>query len=196
MTLSILVFNFYPITAVMIIILALLNDGAIMMIAFDRTSLPPRPTRWDMYTVLTTATVLGLLGLVASFSIFWIGEQWLKLDRETIRSLIFLKLAVAGHMTVYLSRTGDKHFWSKPLPAPSMFGILETNQVIATLLAVYGLMMRPIGWKLALFVWGYALLWFLINDQIKVVVMRLLRHGIVAEQDHLRRISSHLHAIH
>ena len=35
MTLSILVFNFYPVTAVMIVLLALLNDGAILSIAFE-----------------------------------------------------------------------------------------------------------------------------------------------------------------
>jgi H+-transporting ATPase len=35
MTLSILVFNFYPVTAVMIVLLALLNDGAILSIAYD-----------------------------------------------------------------------------------------------------------------------------------------------------------------
>jgi hypothetical protein len=35
MTLAILIFNFYPLTAVMIVILALLNDGAILSIAYD-----------------------------------------------------------------------------------------------------------------------------------------------------------------
>jgi H+-transporting ATPase len=193
MTLSIIVFNFYPITAIMIIMLALLNDGAIMMIAFDRTSLPARPARWNMHSVLTIAVVLGLTGLIASFSLFWIGERWLHLDRETIRTLIFLKLAVAGHMTIYLSRTGDKHFWEKPAPAPLMLGILEINQVIATLLAVYGFLMQPIGWTLAFFVWGYALLWFMINDQIKVHATRMLRHGGSYEQNHLHRITTPLH---
>ncbi len=35
MTLAILIFNFYPVTAVMIVMLALLNDGAILSIAYD-----------------------------------------------------------------------------------------------------------------------------------------------------------------
>jgi len=45
MTLAILVFNFYPLTAVMIVILALLNDGAILSIAYDKfiTRISPRP---------------------------------------------------------------------------------------------------------------------------------------------------------
>ena len=36
MTLAILIFNFYPLTAVMIVMLALLNDGAILSIAYDK----------------------------------------------------------------------------------------------------------------------------------------------------------------
>ena len=35
MTLAIVVFNFYPLTAIMIVMLALLNDGVILSIAYD-----------------------------------------------------------------------------------------------------------------------------------------------------------------
>ena len=48
MTLSILVFNFYPVTAVMIVLLALLNDGAILSIAYDRVRYSDQPESWNM----------------------------------------------------------------------------------------------------------------------------------------------------
>jgi len=48
------------------------------------------------------------------------------------------------------------------------------TQAVATLIAVYGLFMTPLGWGWALFVWGYALAWFLVNDQIKVLAYRIL----------------------
>ena len=60
MTLSILVFNFYPVTAVMIVLLALLNDGAIISIAFDRARASEKPVAWDMRTVLGMALCLAL----------------------------------------------------------------------------------------------------------------------------------------
>ncbi len=53
MTLAIVVFNFYPVTAVMIVLIAVLNDFPIMMIAYDNTIVAPRPVRWDMERVLT-----------------------------------------------------------------------------------------------------------------------------------------------
>jgi len=47
------------------------------------------------------------------------------------------------------------------------------TQVIATLIAVYGIFMAPIGWGWALFIWGYALAWFLVNDRIKLAAYRV-----------------------
>ena len=48
MTLAILVFNFYPLTAVMIVMLALLNDGAILSIAYDNVHYKDQPEAWNM----------------------------------------------------------------------------------------------------------------------------------------------------
>jgi len=39
---------------------------------------------------------------------------------------------------------------------------------------VYGLFMTPLGWGWALFVWGYALAWFLINDRVKLLAYQVL----------------------
>jgi H+-transporting ATPase len=46
------------------------------------------------------------------------------------------------------------------------------TQTLATLIAVYGLFMTPLGWGWAAFVWGYALAWFLINDRVKLLAYR------------------------
>jgi H+-transporting ATPase len=180
LTLSILIFNFYPVTAVMIVILAILNDAPIMMIAYDNTKISQSPVKWDMRKVLTLATILGVMGVFASFLLFWIGERILHLDRLTIQTLIFLKLAVAGHMTIYLTRTNENPFWTRPSPAAALFFTAEATQVMGTLIAVYGVFMSPIGWKLAGFVWGYALVFFVANDFIKVRLYRILNHrGLV-----------------
>ncbi|MEH1870015.1 plasma-membrane proton-efflux P-type ATPase [Nostoc sp.] len=58
MTLSILFFNFYPVTAVMIVMLALLNDGAILSIAYDNVHYRDKPEAWNMRLVLGISTVL------------------------------------------------------------------------------------------------------------------------------------------
>ena len=171
MTLSILVFNFYPVTAVMIVLLALLNDGAILSIAYDNVRYLQTPEAWNMRLVLGVATVLGLAGVVASFGLFYLGERVFHLGRETIQSLIYLKLSVAGHLTIFVTRTRGP-FWSMR-PARILLSAVFGTQVIATVIAVYGVFMAPIGWGWALAVWGYALVWFVINDRIKLAAYRI-----------------------
>ena len=171
MTASILVFNFYPVTAAMIVLLALLNDGPILAIAFDRATASDRPERWNMGRVLGISTLLGIAGVIASFGLFFLAEKTFHLDRETIQSLIFLKLAVAGHLTIFLTRTRGP-FWSSR-PAPALLWAAVITKALATLAAVYGVFMAPIGWRWAALVWGYSLAWFLINDLIKRAGYRL-----------------------
>jgi H+-transporting ATPase len=171
MTLSILVFNFYPVTAVMIVLLALLNDGAILSIAYDKVHYMNKPEAWNMRVVLGIATVLGLAGVIASFGLFYLGERVYHLSRPVIQTLMYLKLSVAGHLTIFVTRTRGP-FWSTR-PARILLGAVIVTQLVATLIAVYGLFMTPLGWGWALFVWGYALAWFFVNDRVKLTAYRI-----------------------
>jgi H+-transporting ATPase len=171
MTVSILVFNFYPVTAVMIVMIALLNDGAILSIAYDNVHYKDQPEAWNMRLVLGISTVLGIIGVVAAFGLFYLGERVFHLDRDRIQTLMYLKLSVAGHLTIFLTRTRGP-FWSIR-PARILWMAVLGTQAIATLIAVYGLFMSPLGWKWAGFVWVYALVWALINDRIKLLAYRL-----------------------
>ena len=193
LVLAIVAFNFYPVTAIMIVFLALLNDLPIMMIAYDNSAISHKPVHWDMRKVLFIAVVLGGMGVFSSFLLFYIGERVLFLNLATIQTLIFLKLAVAGHMTIYLARTGENHFWKRPLPASRLFLATELTQIVGTFVAVYGVFMKPLGWTLALFVWAYALAFFVINDSVKVWAARGLNNNgeatgkVLAPIDHEKR---------
>jgi H+-transporting ATPase len=171
MTLAILIFNFYPVTAVMIVMLALLNDGAILSIAYDNVHYKNKPEAWNMRLVLGIATVLGVIGVISAFGLFYLGERVFHLDRTHIQTLMYLKLSVAGHLTIFLTRTRGP-FWSMR-PARVLWAAVLGTQMIATLIAVYGLFMTPLGWGWALFVWGYALAWFMVNDRVKLAAYRI-----------------------
>jgi H+-transporting ATPase len=172
MTLSILVFNFYPVTAVMIVMIALLNDGAILSIAYDNVHYKDKPEAWNMRLVLGVSTVLGIIGVVAAFGLFYLAERVFHLDRGQAQTMMYLKLSVAGHLTIFLTRTRGA-FWSIR-PARALWIAVLGTQIVATLIAVYGIFMTPLGWKWAMFVWGYALVWFLFNDRVKLLAYRIL----------------------
>jgi H+-transporting ATPase len=172
MTLAILVFNFYPLTAIMIVMLALLNDGAILSIAYDKVRYRDEPEAWNMRVVLGISTVLGVIGPIAAFGLFYLGDRVFDLGHPRVQTLMYLMLSVAGHLTIFLTRTRGP-FWSIRPARILLIAVLGT-QTIATFIAVYGLFMTPLGWGWAAAVWGYAVAWFLISDRIKLLTYRIL----------------------
>ncbi len=172
MTLSILVFNFYPVTAVMIVLLALLNDGAILSIAYDNATPSRKPEKWNMNLVFTVATVLGLVGVVESFGLFYLGDKVFGLSNDFLQTLIYLKLSVAGHLTVFAART-KSFFWTQKPSRKLLLAVIVT-QIIATVISAEGILMTPIGWTNSLLIWGYCLVWFLIEDSMKVAVYKMI----------------------
>jgi len=171
MTAAILIFNFYPLTAVMIVMLALLNDGAILSIAYDNVHYKNQPEAWNMRLVLGIATVLGIVGPIAAFGLFYLGDRVFHLDHSHLQPMMYLMLSVAGHMTIFLTRTRGP-FWSIR-PAKILWMAVLATQIVATLIAVYGFLMPPLGWGWAGFVWGYALICALLSDGVKLLAYRI-----------------------
>ena len=170
----ILIFNVYPVTALMLVLIALLDDIPVMTIAYDRTEKVNNPQRWDMYQVLGMSTFLGILGVLSSLILFFIGIDIFKLDITVLQSIIFLKLVVAGHLTMFVTRNTG-HFWSVR-PSGIFFWLVILTDIFATVLVVSGVFLAPIGWELAAFVWIYSLIAFLIEDYLKIYFARVLDH--------------------
>jgi len=126
----------------------------------------------DGYPGLT----LGIIGVIESFGLFWFADTVLHIPRPTLQTIIFLKLLVAGHLTIYVTRNIG-WFWQRPWPNWRLIAAAETTQIIGTLAAVYGWIVEPIGWGYALLVWGYALVWFVIENAGKIWVYRTLLGG-------------------
>jgi len=196
--LAMIVFNFYPITAIMIILLAFLNDIPIMTIAYDRTGLDPKPDRWNMHRVIIVSTVMGLTGVAGSFLMLYLAVDWLHLTIPQVQTYIFLKMAVAGHLTLFVARS--KGFYlKKPYPAPAMIWSAVGTKLLGTILAAYGFgLITPITWPQIALVWGYSVTWAFVTDLAKVRVYRHFGMGTTRHQNFLRIVkqSLHHHAAH
>ncbi|MGA2628234.1 MAG: plasma-membrane proton-efflux P-type ATPase [Candidatus Bathyarchaeia archaeon] len=168
---SIIVFQLYPVTALMIVLLALLNDMPIMTIAYDNVKISQKPEKWNMRTLLGISSFLGSVGTVSSFGILIIGLQVLHLNPLILQSFIYLKLSVAGHLNLFVARTKGS-FWSVR-PAKPLFLAVILTQLTATIITVYGILLPAMGWELAALVWGYALTAFIVTDFLKVGFYRL-----------------------
>jgi H+-transporting ATPase len=170
--LAMVFYNFYPITAIMIILLAFFNDVPIMAIAFDNTLVDPNPVRWNMRRILTVSTVLGLTGVVGSFIMLIIAKNVLKLDIGQIQTFIFLKMAVAGHLTLFVTRT-PRMFLRKPHPSPVLLWSAIVTKLLATLFVVYPIgLITPISWRSVGIIWAYCIVWLFMGDLAKLAVYR------------------------
>ena len=173
MTLAIVIFNFHPLTAIMIVMLALLNDGAILSIAYDNVTYRNQPEAWNMRLVLGIATVLGLVGPIAAFGLFYLGDRIFHLGHPELQTMMYLMLSVAGHLTIFQTRTRGP--WWSTRPAWILLAAVVGTQAVATLIAVYGAwLVTPLGWKYAGIVWGYAFTWFLVTDPVKLLAYKVL----------------------
>ena len=174
-TLTISIFDFYPITAIEIILLALFNDLPILAIAYDNTKLRKYPVRWDMKEVLVLSSWLGVAGVLSSFLLFWLVYYVWQVNAELTQTIFFAKLIIAGHGTLYNTRRDD-WFWKRPWPNPILWNASLWSAVAAVIIAVYGFgLIYPMGWGWALFLVAYLFAWFIFNDVVKMLVLNYYR---------------------
>jgi H+-transporting ATPase len=198
MVLAMLVYNMYPITAIMIILLALLNDLPIMTIAYDNTWLDPQPVKWKMRNVLTVSSALGGIGVVETFLLLAIAKSWFGIDQVHLQSIIFLKLAVAGHLTLFVARSRRQPFFTRPYPAPVLLTAILCTQAIAVLIVAFGIFVTAIPWTYIGLIWLYCIAWIFIEDWVKIRVYRHLEMDTARHRNFLttaKKAITH-HAVH
>ncbi len=190
-TLSIIAFNFYPVTAIQIILLALLNDLPILTIAYDNVRIGNKPEKWNIPLILALSSALGTVGVIESFLLLWIGIYYFHMNPVTqiamIQTFIFLKLAVAGHLTIFVTRT-HKPFYSI-MPGKWLLITAIATKLAATIVAIYGFdLITPIPAWLAGFVWLYCIIWFFVEDGTKLVIYKMAgEHPLHIKRGHYRK---------
>jgi H+-transporting ATPase len=167
---AIIVFNLYPVTTIMIVLLAILNDGAILSIAYDNAQSSQHPLRWDMGSVLTIATVLGVVGVTFSFFLLYLSYQVWALPFASVQTLVYLKLSVAGHLGIFATRTKGP-FWSSR-PSNALLVAVFGTQAAATLIVLSGWILAPVPLIWVAVVWGLSVLDLIVFDLTKQLAYR------------------------
>ena len=185
---SIVLFDFQPLTGVMIVALALLDDIPIMTIAYDNAPVAPRPLRWDMHRIFIFASLMGLFSIAESFGLLLIGMRWvlddqlqsiIPLDPAQLATLVFLQLAIGGHLLLFSVRT--KHsFFLPPYPSGRLFWAIAATQVVAVLLCLFGVGVEALPGAAIVGLWLYCLIWLLVLDVVKIIYWRAVRRRDLA----------------
>ncbi len=172
--LAILFFREYPVTAVMIVMLAVFNDFPIMTIAYDKVRYAMKPESWNMRKVISIASVLGFTNVLFTFGMFYLGKHYFKMEFEQVQTLVFAELAIAGNLTIFLARTSGP-LWSIA-PGKGLVWSTLLSKILVSLICAFGWIIAPIGWYV-LFVWAYAIVQMLITDRVKLLAYKVFDHS-------------------
>ena len=181
--LAMLVYQEHPLTAIMVILIALLNDIPIMMIAYDKMRVHSHPISWNIKELLTVSIGFSIVGVISTFGLFWIGKAFWFADVADphlqfgyLQTLAFMGILCGGNLTIYLTRNIGP-LWQKPLPEWKFFLSTLISLVIGTLVSVYGLGSEDfigIGWKYVGLSWAYILVWFFITIIVKQILYKMI----------------------
>ncbi len=183
--LSTIFLKFTPLTAVMIVVMSLLDDVPIMTIAYDNTPVSEKPIRWRMPQLLGVAVVLGLFLVVESFGLLLVGVRALShadlreyfglATQAQLRTVMFLQLVAGGHLLLFVTRT-EHWFLSPPYPAKALAVAIVLTQILAVLMCGFGWLVPAIPWKLIVAVWAYNLIWMFLLGGIRLMIERFATH--------------------
>ena len=181
--LSTIFLGFQPLTAIMIVIMSLLDDVPIMTIAYDNTAVSKKPIRWRMPRLLSVSAVLGFGSIVQSFGLLLIGfavldhagaSAWFGITgKEHLQSVMFLQLVAGGHLLLLVTRT-HRWFFEPPFPSRQLAIAIVCTQALAVLMCGFGWIVPQISWTVIVWVWVYLLVWLCILGAVRVGMERLI----------------------
>jgi H+-transporting ATPase len=199
--LSTVFLDFSPLTAIMIVIMSLLDDVPIMTIAYDNTAVSATPIRWQMPRLLGVAVVLGLFSIIETFGLLLIGirvvthphlsEYFGLATEDQLQTVIFLQLVAGGHLLLFTTRT-ERWFFLPPFPAAALFFAIVLTQVVALLMCGFGWLVPSIPWTLIGWVWVYNIAWMFVLDGLRLVAERFVTYRTARQARSVRIVTQSL----
>jgi H+-transporting ATPase len=203
--LSTIFLKFAPLTAMMIVLMSLLDDVPIMTIAYDNTPVSANPIRWQMPRLLGVAGVLGVFSIVETFGLLLIGIRVLShphlrdffglVTQDQLRTVMFLQLVAGGHLLLFVTRT-ERWFLLPPFPAAALFTAILLTQILAVLMCGFGWLVPSIPWSLIGWVWVYNIAWMFVLGGVRLLSERFAAYRTTrqVQSAHIVNLSLQPHA--
>ena len=193
--------SFFSLPVIYLMIITVINDGTLISIGYDHAVPSKFPERWILPALFLVSSTLAAIACLSSLLLlYWclsahephslfsrMGIQ--PLSYGHIVTVIFLKVAVSDILTLFSSRTAHQFFFQR-VPHVILFVCCTIALTISTNIALFwpcgklddihvcGLA-RQGAHLIALWVWLYALVVFLIQDGAKVLMWRvILRYNL------------------
>ncbi|CAG8478790.1 H(+)-ATPase [Gigaspora rosea] len=171
----------WQMSAILLILIALLNDAATLVIAVDNAKISPRPDKWRLGQLIVLSLILGTLLTGVSFAHFYIARYVFNIDKDDQRleTIMYLHISSAPHFVIFSTRLSG-YFWEN-LPSPVFFIAVLGTQVFAMFISIYGVLTAAIGWAWGVSIIVVSLLFFFVLDFVKVAVFKYWSFELTAK---------------
>lgn len=178
-----------------LVMMALLNDFIIVSLAYDHVMVSRKPCKWSLLFIVCVSCSIGIVSFFSSLAFLLLTLK--NMNSNTPNSFleffsidplsygevlcgVFLKISLSLFLTVFSARTKGV-FWSR-MPGRLLSLSTISAMVIATLISLFWSfndnndnssepVMKPISAKFVLFIWIFDLIFFLIQDLLKILMI-------------------------
>lgn len=151
------------------------TDFVTLSISTDNVRYSSKPDSWNIEGLVKVAIVLGVLFVIESMALFYLGRSNLGLTSiERLRTFIFDFLVFSSLLDVIVVRE-RRHFWESR-PSKFLIASILIDIIIVMFFSTFGIYrLTPIAPGIAILALAYSfVICFLINDFIKVILIRRL----------------------
>jgi H+-transporting ATPase len=157
----------------LIILIAVLNDAATLVISVDNAKISRTPDKWRLGQLMVLSFVLGLLLMGISFAHYFVARDVFQVSPAELQTIMYLQISSCPHFVIFSTRVPG-WFWES-IPSVVFTVAIVITQIFAMLMSVYGIEFFeavPIGWGWGISVLAISTISFMLLDIVKVLIMR------------------------
>jgi len=152
-------------TPALMVLLVVTNDFLSMSLTTDRATPATRPSTWHMRNTTAAAVALGLCKLVFSSGVLAFGKFRLGLTAHELQTLAFVTLVFGNQAVLYVLR--ERHRMWASSPSRWVVASSAADVAMVSTLALTGVLMAPLPWRVLAAVFAAAMGFALVLDQLK-----------------------------
>ncbi len=158
-------------TPMLVVLSMITGDFLAMSSTTDNVRPSEKPNTWKIGNLTTAGVVLGLADLAFCVGVLLVGKDHFRLELEPLRTLTMVNLVFSGQAIYYVAR--ERRIWSSRSSAIVLASSLADLLIVPTM-AYQGILMAPLSLRIIVSVFGAAVIFAFVLDEVKVRVFRAL----------------------
>ncbi|KAJ3023700.1 UNVERIFIED_CONTAM: hypothetical protein HDU68_008503 [Siphonaria sp. JEL0065] len=169
----------------LILLIAVLNDAATLVISVDNAQISQRPDKWRLGQLITLSFVLGFLLMIISWLHFWVAHYGFGYTTDSfddfpdhpnagvLQTIMYLQISSCPHFVIFSTRLPG--YFYENMPSWTFILVVAGTQVFAMFMSIFGvraLDATKIGWGWGIGVLAVSTVMFMLLDIVKVYLIR------------------------